>query len=70
MRRATLDPANNDARAGSYLGQDETGGMRIATGDGGLVIHELQPAGGKTMPARAFLNGNPITIGDLMGTTS
>lgn len=70
VRRATLDTGTDKAMAGSYLGLDNAGGMRIATGDGGLVIHEIQPAGGKTMSARAFLNGNPVAIGDMVGTGS
>ena len=78
VRRAGLDtaggetalPANGTIGAGRYLGLNNEGGMRIGTGDGVLVIHELQPAGGKAMPARAFLNGHPIAIGDMVGTAS
>lgn len=52
-----------DAPAGTYLGPDADGGMRMATGDGVLVLDELQPAGGRAMPARDFLNGTPLTAG-------
>ena len=78
VRRARLEavggqtavPAEGNIRAGRYLGLNDEGGMRIGTGDGVLVIHELQPAGGKSMPARAFLNGHPIAIGDMVGTAA
>ena len=56
-------PAEGNIRAGRYLGLNDEGGMRIGTSDGVLVIHELQPAGGKSMPARAFLNGHPSPLG-------
>ena len=78
VRRARLEavggqtavPAEGNIRAGRYLGLNDEGGMRIGTSDGVLVIHELQPAGGKSMPARAFLNGHPIAIGDMVGTAA
>lgn len=63
VRHATVDPTPTKAPAGTFLGTDPQGGMRIATGDGILVLHNLQPAGSRMMPARAFLNGNPIAEG-------
>ena len=54
------------AAAGTYLGLDADGGMRIATGDGELVLDQLQPAGGRAMPSRDFLNGTPIETGQLI----
>lgn len=35
----------------------------VACGQGALTIHEVQPAGGKRMPARAFLTGHPLAPG-------
>lgn len=58
----------NDMPAGTYLGLDADGGMRIATGDGELVLTQLQPAGGRAMPARDFLNGTPVETGSLIAT--
>ena len=48
---------------GSYLGQDETGGMMIACGDGQiLTITQLQPAGKKPMAASDYLRGRQFTL--------
>jgi methionyl-tRNA formyltransferase len=55
------------APAGTCLGLDADGGMRVATGDGELILAILQPAGGRAMPARDFLNGTPIPAGDPVG---
>ena len=60
------DDAAGDAPAGTYLGPDADGGMRMATGDGVLVLDQLQPAGGRAMPARDFLNGTPVDPGSLV----
>lgn len=48
---------------GTYLGLDGDGGMRIATGGGEIILVSLQPAGGRAMNARDFLNGTPIAAG-------
>ena len=37
--------------------------LRIATGKGVLLIHEIQCASGKRMPIKNFLHGNPIPPG-------
>lgn len=50
--------------SGIYLGPDPDGGMQVATGDGVLVLDQLQPAGGRAMPAHDFLNGTPMTPGN------
>jgi methionyl-tRNA formyltransferase len=42
-------------------------GVHVATGDGVLVLLELQRAGGKRLPAREFLAGAPIAVGDILG---
>ncbi len=38
-------------------------GLFVATGDGILCLHEIQPEGKKRMPVAACLHGNPITPG-------
>ena len=38
-------------------------GIRVATGDGVLVLTELQRAGGKRLPVADFLRGTPVEIG-------
>jgi methionyl-tRNA formyltransferase len=37
--------------------------ITVACGDGALALLELQKAGGKRLPAAAFLAGNPLTVG-------
>jgi methionyl-tRNA formyltransferase len=36
------------------------GALRIGCGDGVLRVSELQPAGGRPMPAEAYLRGHPV----------
>jgi methionyl-tRNA formyltransferase len=38
--------------------------LRIATGDGTLLIHEVQSPSGKRMAIRDFLHGHPLSPGD------
>lgn len=58
----------NPAVAGSVPGQvigAGTDGIRVATGDGVLVLAELQRAGGKRLPAADFLRGFALTPGQV-----
>jgi len=41
--------------------------LMVATGDGWLIIRELQPAGGRRMDARSFLRGHPEIEGSILG---
>ena len=41
-------------------------GIRVATGDGVLVLNELQRAGGKRLPAADFLRGFPLAPGQVL----
>ncbi len=41
--------------------------LLVATGKGALRLLELQPPGKKRMPAAAFLNGNPVEKGAILG---
>jgi methionyl-tRNA formyltransferase len=38
-------------------------GIRVATGQGVIAIHELQPANSRRMPAAQYLAGHPLQIG-------
>jgi len=70
VRAARAESATNAApAAGIYLGLDAAGGMRIATADGEIILDMLQPAGGRAMPARDFLNGTPILQGSRIAAT-
>ena len=48
---------------GIYLGQSETGDLLISAAEGAIAVRQLQPAGKKPMPARDFLNGKALVIG-------
>lgn len=41
-------------------------GLLVACGRGALRITELQPDGGKRMPAAAYLRGRPIPVGEVL----
>ena len=63
VRAARHGDATGTGAPGHYLGLDPQGGMRVGTGAGEIILDEVQPAGGKAMSARAFLNGNPVSVG-------
>ena len=48
---------------GTLLAAD-SGGIVVATGDGLLVVTELQKPGGRRLPAADFLRGFPLSPGD------
>lgn len=43
--------------------------MTVATGMQALSLEKLQPAGSKAMPIDAFLNGNTVPVGAVLGET-
>ncbi len=45
-------------------------GPAVGTGEGLLLLEEIQPAGKKRMDARSFLNGAPEFIGSILGEAS
>ncbi|MDE7329496.1 MAG: methionyl-tRNA formyltransferase [Clostridia bacterium] len=52
-------------KAGEVVRADKRG-IAVKCGDGGILITELQPAGGKRMRAADFVNGRKIKAGDLL----
>ena len=56
--------AGASAAPGQVLSADAQG-VRVATGEGALVLTELQRAGGKRLPAADFLRGFPVQPGQL-----
>ncbi|MDD3350220.1 MAG: methionyl-tRNA formyltransferase [Eubacteriales bacterium] len=54
------------AQAGEILSVDEKG-IRIATGIGSLTVTKLQMAGKKAMEVFAYIKGNKIEIGTVLG---
>ncbi|MCE2969243.1 MAG: methionyl-tRNA formyltransferase [Burkholderiales bacterium] len=63
LHAARAEAAEPGAEPGMVLGAD-AGGVRISCGDGVLVATELQRAGGRRLPAREFLAGLPLMVGD------
>lgn len=51
---------------GMVLSVDDTG-VRVQTGVGSLLLTELQRAGCKRLPAREFLRGHPVPVGERLG---
>lgn len=64
--RAHPVPEEGRAPAGTVLDgfSDE---LRVMTGRGAVCIDELQGASGRRLPAAAFLRGNPIAPGTVLG---
>lgn len=42
-------------------------GIMVRAGEGAVMIHELQLAGGRRLPAAAFLRGHPLRQGTVLG---
>jgi methionyl-tRNA formyltransferase len=57
------------AAPGTVLGPSHDG-LRVQTGDGPLALVRLQPAFGRPMDWRAFLNGHPGVVGARLGGSS
>lgn len=53
--------------AGTVLAADRESGLVVATGDGALVLDEVQPSGRNRMAGEAFLRGYRVQPGDLFG---
>ena len=53
--------------AGTVLSADGETGLAIATGDGALVVDEVQPSGRNRMAGEAFVRGYQVRIGDRFG---
>jgi len=52
---------------GTVIGATSDDGLVVATGDGSLVITEVQPAGKRRMSVREFLAGHPVQPGERLG---
>jgi len=60
---AAAGGSSQPAEAGSCLGSEKGKGLLVATGDGVLLVQELQPAGSRRMSADEFLAGHDLTGG-------
>lgn len=71
--RAWPVPEGSGAAAGEVLGPGESpegAGIRVAAGEGDLVILEIQPPGKKKMDAGAFARGYPCRPGLVLGESA
>lgn len=59
------EPSAESGKAGEVLLADKSG-ITVACGENSIRITYLQPAGGKAMPARDFVNGRKIKAGDIL----
>ncbi|MBE9515389.1 MAG: methionyl-tRNA formyltransferase [Proteobacteria bacterium] len=63
------DNKNSDVQAdtitGTIICTDATG-IEVQTGEGSLLLTELQAEGGKALAAKDFLNGNPMSPGQTL----
>ena len=64
--RAGVVPSHPGAMPGRVL-QVDADGITVACGDAALCLHELQRAGGKRLPSREFLRGQPDWVGQRLG---
>jgi methionyl-tRNA formyltransferase len=64
---AHADAASSSGAPGEVLAADASG-IHVATGDGVLVLTELQRAGGKRLAAADFLRGFAIAPGQVLDT--
>jgi methionyl-tRNA formyltransferase len=63
--RACADGEGAGAPPGTVLAVD-TGGLRVACGDGVVVIRELQAPGRKRLTAAQFAAGRGVAVGDVL----
>ncbi|TNF59918.1 MAG: methionyl-tRNA formyltransferase [Burkholderiales bacterium] len=67
--RAQGEQTPHGSVPGQVLSVDADG-IRVATGEGVLVLTELQRAGGRRLPAGDFLRGFPLAAGQVFDTAS
>ncbi len=65
--RASVITAPGAGRPGQIAKVDAHGAW-VETGDGYLVLEEVQPAGGRKMEIAAYARGHPLLSGDRLGT--
>ena len=65
IHKAETQELSHDAQPGTLMSCHNE--LVVATGEGAIKILELQGDGGKRMPAEAFLRGNPMEPGQILG---
>ena len=61
-------PAGAAHPVGTVVSANPKTGLLVATGEGGLELLTVQPAGKRAMPAADFLRGTPLTPGERLGS--
>jgi len=61
---ATVAEPDPDDEAGRFV--PDLAGLALATGDGRLVLQEVQPAGGQPMTGEEYLRGRPRILGRMI----
>lgn len=69
VHRASTWEGSPTGPPGSVLVADAQEGLVVATGDGGLVLDLVQPAGKLRMEGTAFVRGHCIAPGDRLGAS-
>ena len=67
VHRATAWHGSHTGPPGGVLVADPHEGLVVATGDGGLLLDQVQPAGKPRMEGTAFVLGHSISPGDRLG---
>ena len=65
VHRATIDTGQGEA--GTVIGADGKRGLIVGTGEGALVLDEVQPAGKRRMSGADFVRGYRIEVGEKFG---
>lgn len=66
-RALPLDPAEVSAAAPGTLLAASDQGLLVAAGQGGILLQEVQAAGGKRLSAGDFIRGRSLPIGTILG---
>jgi methionyl-tRNA formyltransferase len=61
--RAAMESAATSAAPGTVVASDRKR-LAVATGEGNLLLEQVQPAGKRVMTAEEFLRGHPVRVGD------
>lgn len=67
LRVFAAEPCEGAGRPGEVIASSPKSGLTVACGSGALRLTEIQPVGGKRMPAQAYLRGHTIEKGTILG---
>ena len=67
LKLLEVEPTDTTGLAPGALGQADAAGILVGCGGGALRIKRLQKEGGKRLAADAFLAGNPLPAGTVLG---